>query len=395
MLPAPTCIFHCSKADKKLKPIVIEIDHPTNSSSVFAGKVAVLPFRRTSSITNLDQDQEEDHEEWKWLIAKTAVRCADTNYFQSVSHYLYGHLAPEIVAVSAHRSLPKAHPIMRFLEPHFRGTIIPNTFARSVILDRVLTTMSIKGAIPELLHKAWHDNDLHDRLLCFPKDLKHRNISKDVLPDYPYRDDGGLVYGAIKKYASSFVQEVYPSDELLNQDVYVENFQLEMTNTGYFGWDNNETPSAPSQPLTSSRGVLIDFLSSAVFNATATHGTMNYNMYETLGFAPSNPFVIRRLPPSDNWEQEHCTKEGYLGLLPSLENAAMNSMAAFLSERNEHDEMLGEFDNLSGEFLGSVARKRLHLDLAQISKFCKDRNEKRSIKYDLLIPSNITNSVVA
>ena len=44
----------------------------------------------------------------------------------------------------------------------------------------------------------------------FPKHLEERGLmDKDVLPEFPYRDDGLLVYEAIKTYVSKIIKYYY------------------------------------------------------------------------------------------------------------------------------------------------------------------------------------------
>ena len=44
----------------------------------------------------------------------------------------------------------------------------------------------------------------------FPKNLEERGVmEKDVLPVYPYRDDGLLLYNAIKTYVTKIINHFY------------------------------------------------------------------------------------------------------------------------------------------------------------------------------------------
>ena len=44
----------------------------------------------------------------------------------------------------------------------------------------------------------------------FPKNLEERGVmDKNVLPTYPYRDDGLLLYNAIKTYVTKIINYFY------------------------------------------------------------------------------------------------------------------------------------------------------------------------------------------
>lgn len=389
-LPAPTCIFYWSRAKGHLVPVVIEIDHAESSLAFFAGEVAVVP----DGVDDDDVDQVTDPSFWKWMIAKAAVRCADTNYCQVVPHYLFSHLAPELVAIAAHRMFPASHPLMRILKPHFASTVRINVYARNIILPWLIPAfMSVHGAEEDLLKRAWRDNELHDRLLNFPRDLGERGMEGCVIPDYPYRDDGKALFQAIKKYALSSIRHIYPTEASIGDDLYLQRFQDDLTSVGYFGYaQDGQSPIPPLEPLGSSYESLSNFLACAIFNASVTHATMNYNMYEIYAFAPLTPMHLR---PVDNGSpRELFSRAGYFQVLPSLEKASGGILLEPLTQHNDHDTALGAHEGLEGEMAGLCQRLQLKKDLSMISKMLEERNTKRAIKYDLLFPQNVTNSVV-
>lgn len=143
-----------------------------------------------------------------------------------------------------------------------------NIFARKLILGAICDKSSAHGAVDDILFKAWQDNELHERLLNFKRDLKIRGVDKESLPSYPYRDDGLLVMKAIENYCQSIVKECYSSDELVQSDRFLGDFLGELTRTGYFGWMDDETPAESTRPLNESREYLSQFLSNLVFNVS-------------------------------------------------------------------------------------------------------------------------------
>ncbi|NJR41929.1 MAG: hypothetical protein HC767_04005 [Akkermansiaceae bacterium] len=56
----------------------------------------------------------------------------------------------------------------------------------------------------------------------FPEEIKARGLGDATLPEYPWRDDGKLIWEAIHKYVASYLQHFYPSDQELQRDAEVQ-----------------------------------------------------------------------------------------------------------------------------------------------------------------------------
>ena len=60
-----------------------------------------------------------------------------------------------------------------------------------------------------IIKKRWSQWNVQDHGNLM-KDLKRRGVDKDgVLPNYHYRDDAILLWKAIEKYVTAFVNNVY------------------------------------------------------------------------------------------------------------------------------------------------------------------------------------------
>ncbi|KAL1276559.1 hypothetical protein QQF64_036182 [Cirrhinus molitorella] len=61
--------------------------------------------------------------------------------------------------------------------------------------------------------------------LCFPEAMKARGVdNKDDLPNYYYRDDGMMVWEAVKSYVSDVVRIYYSSDKTVQEDEEIQAF---------------------------------------------------------------------------------------------------------------------------------------------------------------------------
>nr|XP_024645984.1 arachidonate 12-lipoxygenase, epidermal-type-like isoform X5 [Macaca nemestrina] len=167
-----------------------------------------------------------------WLLAKTWVRSSDFQLHQLQSHLLRGHLIAEVIAVATMRSLPSLHPIYKLLIPHFRYTMAINTLARSRlvseggIFDLVVSTGS--GGHVDILQRA--TACLTYRSLCPPDDLADRGLLgvKSSL----YGQDAIRLWGIISRYVEGMVGLFYKSDQAVKDDLELQAWCREMTETG-------------------------------------------------------------------------------------------------------------------------------------------------------------------
>ena len=59
--------------------------------------------------------------------------------------------------------------------------------------------------------------------MSFPEDIKARGLHDTAtLPQYPWRDDGILVWIAIHKFVGSYFEHFYPSDADVEQDSEIQ-----------------------------------------------------------------------------------------------------------------------------------------------------------------------------
>ncbi|TMM50085.1 hypothetical protein FEV51_02510 [Qipengyuania marisflavi] len=138
--------------------------------------------------------------QWGWQMAKFFVQVADGNYHELFAHLARTHLVIEGVAVAAHRHLANQHPIWALLVPHFEGTMFINdAAANSLIVANGPIDHIFAGTIESNQQAAATARlDFDFALKMLPTDLEARGVGvTSALADYPYRDDGLLVWQAI------------------------------------------------------------------------------------------------------------------------------------------------------------------------------------------------------
>ncbi|MBP9947746.1 MAG: lipoxygenase, partial [Vicinamibacteria bacterium] len=147
-----------------------------------------------------------------WQAAKTHVQVADANHHEMSTHLGRTHLVMEPFAIATARQLAPNHPLRLLLDPHLRFNLARNALARETLIkqdgpvDRLLAgTLQSSLKIATEAAASWHFENFK-----LPNELKSRGVDNaDLLPDYPYRDDGLLLWDSIGAFAREYVGLYY------------------------------------------------------------------------------------------------------------------------------------------------------------------------------------------
>jgi arachidonate 15-lipoxygenase len=386
---SPVALFHHTETG--LEPILIEVEK---------GRVI------TPALMGTPADD--------WTRAKLYVQTADVTHHELVSHLCYTHLAMEALAIAAARQLPANHPVSQLLSPHFQFLIAVNDRANVILLEEgaainKLTAPTIPTSV-NIINQAYRQKTFWDYAL--PNDIEHRGIDTKFLPEYPYRDDSLLLWEAIAKYTSLYLQRYYPDDKAVVKDTYLQAWADELgapLNTrsksefpqvpAWFpqewaiaaGLELPELPShsrVPGFTKITSLQQLIDIATIVIFTCGPQHAAINYSQFDYLGYVPNAPLanysrpdtpvnLSEFLPPTDReilqMRLTFALSGIYWGKLGSSE---------LIQFTNRGDrQILNQFQN----------------DLVEIENKIKARNQKRLINtgvdYPYLLPSRIPNSI--
>ncbi|XP_027627311.1 arachidonate 5-lipoxygenase isoform X1 [Tupaia chinensis] len=204
-LAAPICLLYKNLANK-IVPIAIQLNQtPGDENPIF-----------------LPSDAKYD-----WLLAKIWVRSSDFHVHQTITHLLRTHLVSEVFGIAMYRQLPAVHPIFKLLVAHVRFTIAINTKAREQLIceyglfDKANATGG--GGHVQMVQRAMQD--LTYTSLCFPEAIKARGMdSTEDIPYYFYRDDGLLVWEAIKMFTAEVINIYYENDQVVEEDQELQDF---------------------------------------------------------------------------------------------------------------------------------------------------------------------------
>ncbi|XP_040826439.1 polyunsaturated fatty acid 5-lipoxygenase isoform X4 [Ochotona curzoniae] len=367
-LAAPICLLYKNCANK-IVPIAIQLNQtPGEDNPIF-----------------LPSDAKYD-----WLLAKIWVRSSDFHVHQTITHLLCTHLVSEVFGIAMYRQLPAVHPIFKLLVAHVRFTIAINTKAREQLIceyglfDKANATGG--GGHVQMVQKAMRD--LTYTSLCFPEAIKARGMDNvEDIPYYFYRDDGLLVWEAIRTFTADVVDIYYESDQVVEEDQELQDFVSDVFMYGMRGRKASGFPESIK-----SREQLSEYLTVVIFTASAQHAAVNFGQYDWCSWIPNAPPTMRAPPPK---AKGVVTIEQIVETLPDRGRSCWHLGAVWaLSQFQENELFLGMYPEehfIEKPVKEAMARFRKNLEA--IVSIIAERNKHKKLPYYYLSPDRIPNSV--
>lgn len=241
---------------------------------------------------------------WLWQLAKTHVLSQDTGYHQLVSHWLRTHCAVEPYAIAANRRLSQMHPVYRLLHPHFRFTMEINAQARATLINAggIIESSFAPGRHSMLLSSGVYDAFWRFDEEALPADLIRRGMAfrgedgklELTIQDYPYANDGLLVWDAVEAWVSDYVKHYYPAAADIVGDEELQGFWTEVRTRGHA-----DKQDEPWWPRLDGHESLVQVLTTIIWVASGHHAAVNFPQYPYAGYLPNRPTVARRNMPTE------------------------------------------------------------------------------------------------
>ncbi|XP_051519631.1 polyunsaturated fatty acid 5-lipoxygenase-like [Myxocyprinus asiaticus] len=364
-LAAPICLLY-KNTQNQIVPIAIQLcQKPGEGNPIF-----------------LPSDNQYD-----WMLAKMWVRSCNFNVHQGLTHLLKTHLIAEVFTIAMYRHLPAVHPVYKLLIPHIRYTIAINTEARENLISAggvFDKGNSISGStLGDVVKKVM--KTFTYKSLCFPEAIKDRGMdSKTDVPNYYYRDDGMMVWEAVKRFVSDVVKIYYKSDKTVQSDEEIQNFVKDVC----FGM--NYHCDFPKSLKT--KKDLTEYLTVVIFTVSAQHAAVNFGQYDWYGWVPNGPSTMRKPPPT---KKDQVDMKYIMESLPDRDRACKVLGTAWaLSQFQENELFLGTYpDKYFTEQSVLNAMNTFRKELAKVTNTIKERNEKLPLPYWYLSPDKIPNSI--
>ncbi len=371
-VPSPIAFFARPKGGTSLKPVAIQTKQTADKDDI---------------VYAVESPNAPNY--WKWMQAKTIVQNADGNYHELFVHLARTHLMAEAVAVATHRNLCRRHPIWVLLVPHFEGTLFINEAAAvSLIAEDGPINMVFGGSIHETQQIAGKDRlnyDFYQNML--KTDLKNRGVDdKEILPDYPYRDDAILIWDAIHVWTTDYVDVYYKSDKDVAGDGELIAWAEDIINNGQVaGFKVVET-----------KAQLAEVLTMIIFTSSAQHAAVNFPQRTLMSYPPALSAAVYGTEPFPGTEQ------GWADMLPPFVPSIVQ-ISTLVLLGSVYYRKLGEYRSNTFPYLpwfgdDKITRPNGPLDrfnqaLDRIEKHIAAQNETRETPYPYLLPSQIPPSI--
>lgn len=370
---APIALFALPKQGGALRPVAIQCGQDPAHNPLF------FPAKQSTG------------KGWGWQMAKFVVQVAECNYHELFVHLARTHLLMEAFAVASHRHLANIHPLNILLVPHCLGTLFINNAAAQRLISPGSPIDHFFGAPIERSQQAAGDDrlkfDFYAKML--PQDLADRAVDNPKwLPDYPYRDDALLVWGAIENWVKSYIDVYYMDDAAVVGDTELRAWAQALMAEG----------KIKGFVEIKSRTQLLSVLTMIIFTSTAQHAAVNFTQRPFMTYAPELTGAGWKNAPA---KQDRSTEQQWLNMMPpvklALEQLSILTLLGSVYFRPLGDYRSNHFpyrewfeDSAITKTNGPLAQ--FQKELSQVQSVITARNNKR-IGYNFLLPSKIPNSI--
>jgi len=323
---------------------------------------------------------------YSWKLAKNCVLAAYNTCHEVLTHLGFTHLVTEAVMLSALRNLAPNHPLAALLRRHFEGTQFINKLAAEILIQPGQAVDYICGGD---LMSEW--SLLADQRCKFSfrgnylpaKFSAAGTDSVTKLAHYPYREDGLLIWGAIREWVSEFISAYYDSDADVRTDSEVQAWAAEVASPSIGRLrDFGATPGHIED-----RQDLIDIVTMVIWTAGPQHAAVNFAQKDYQTFLPANPMAGYTEEPRGTGH----TEADWLANLPPLDVAVCQYCNLDFLGSVRHT-VLGEYGHDFKRSPVAQPLDRFQSRLSTIEQQIVDRNAQRPQPYEYLRPSLIPNS---
>lgn len=326
-----------------------------------------------------------------WDIAKLMVMVADCNVSALYFHQARTHMVIEPIVIATHRQLSSSHPLNILLDPHFEGTLFINSLGQKSVFAPGGTIETISAATRDSFRALAVSAVSEDSGFLFtdtslPRNLKNRGVDDaSIIKDYPFRDDGLLIWKAIQDWVADYVGVYYQADEDVAGDVELQAWVAELLSD-----DGGRMKGLGEAGGMRTRSGLIETLTCIIFTASAQHWALNGPLSTLMAFVPYYPIAAYQPRPRAT---AGATEGDFLAALPPIEQAQAQFGASYLMGSVRYT-TLGEYAR--GCFSDERVRPLLaafEASLDQVEATINERNQNRAVPYPFMKPSVIPQSI--
>ncbi|KAJ1703441.1 hypothetical protein LUZ63_003220 [Rhynchospora breviuscula] len=330
-----------------LMPIAIELTRPASPTKPQWKQVFTDDWDATAA--------------WLWKLAKVHVCAHDSGYHQLVSHWLRTHCCIEPYIIASHRQLSAMHPIYRLLHPHFRYTMEINSLAREYLISGggIIESCFSPGKYSMEISSVAYGLEWQFDMEALPADLIRRGMAEEdpraehglklTIEDYPFANDGLLIWDSIKRWVTDYVNNYYKTPNDVLQDSELQEWWLEIRTKGHA-----DKKDEPWWPKLETQGDLVHILTTIMWVCSGHHAAVNFGQYHFAGYFPNRPTIARSNMPVEDTKLEYFKKfwnkpeDALMQCFPSqIQATVVMSVLDILSSHSPDEEYISENPELS------------------------------------------------
>lgn len=328
-----------------------------------------------------------------WTLAKLIAQMADFYVNQLYRHLGQTHLVIEPIALATVRELAARHPVNVLLKPHLEFTMAINSLGDQLLINPggaidIILAGTLESSL-KLTETGVSDFFNNFSKFALPTNLRQRGVDNSyTLPDFPYRDDGLLIWNALEDYVSRYIEIYYKSNRDIREDFELQNwFQAlrKPVSAGGFG-----IVSLPAS-LTN-RDQLIDILTIIIFTAGPQHSAIAWIQYQYMAFIPNIPGALYQPIPTTKGQfaNENSLTSFLPGVVPSLTQVQFISLVG----TKRDPKAFTDFGTNSFQDPQAIrVLRNLQNRLESIEKRIEILNKRRKECYPAFLPSRMSNSI--
>ncbi|NJL78601.1 MAG: hypothetical protein HC917_06640 [Richelia sp. SM2_1_7] len=312
---------------------------------------------------------------------------------QLYRHLGQTHLVMEPIALATVRELAARHPVNVLLKPHFEFTMAINSLADELLINPggavdIILPGTLESSL-QLSERGVSEYFTNFSGYALPTYLRQRGVDNpSILRDFPYRDDGLLVWNTLLDYVSRYISIYYKSDRDIREDFELQNWLQSLRkpfNDGGFG-----IVSLPEGFI--NRDQLIEILTQIIFTAGPQHSAIAWIQYQYMGFIPNMPGALYQ--PIPTTKGKFADENSLTSFLPGVKPALTQVQFISLVGTKRDPKAFTDFGANSFQDSRAIAvLSSLQNRLEVVEKRIERRNKRRKECYPGFLPSRMSNSV--
>ena len=197
-----------------------------------------------------------------------------------------------------------------------------------------------------------------------------------LIEDYPYANDGLLIWSSIESLVQTYVNYYYSDAEMIESDTELQAWYNESRSVGHA-----DLCHASWWPTLSTPNDLTSILTTIIWTVSGQHAAVNFGQYPYGGFIPARPPLMRQLVPKEHdpvyVDFIEDPQAYFLSSLPSLLQATkFMAVIEIISAHSPDEEYLGERKDLSTWSGDTEIIEAFYRFLVQVRRMEKEIFEK-------------------